>query len=175
MIPDPLHSTSHRNLRPTGIGLALLMLLGGIAYLPAQPGDTPIVIGDGSLTMQSAVPWSSYAGTGTAHSHPQVAKSVTSVEVTMPALDHTIPFKGEQAEVTIVYAGTFTIRLATSPNGKKLVVNTDFGSFRQGGDANHLVHTNATGSISHVTVTRNGAVAFDSAASGHTKVVIHYQ
>jgi hypothetical protein len=176
MTPKHLNLNRTGRRRLTGIVLALLpAILGGTAYLLAQPGDTPIVIGDGSLTMQSAVPWSRFSGTGHAHGHPDATKAVTSVDITMPALSHTVSFSGEKAEVDVTYAGTFNITVATGSNGKKLMVNTDFGSFHQGADANHLVQNNGTGVITHVTVLRNGAVAFDSAASGHTNIVIHYQ
>lgn len=175
MIPKPLTLNSHATLRLTGIVVALLALFGAATYLSAQSGDTPIVIGDGSLTMESAVPWSSFTGAGKAHSHPNAAKSVTSVDISMPALGHTINFDNDQVEVDVTYAGSFPIQVTTGPGGKSLVVNTDFSAFRQGSDANHLSHTNATGTITHVAVLRNGASVFDSNASGHTKVVIHYQ
>jgi hypothetical protein len=163
------------NLRLAGIALALATLLGGAAYLFAQPTDTPIVIGDGSLTMGSAVAWSSFTGTGSTHAHPNANKSITSVDVTMPAMSDTVTFSGEKAEIDVTYAGTFSIKVASGSNGRRLTVNTDFSAFHQGADANHLVHNNATGTITHVTVLRNGTVALDSAASGHTQVVIHYQ
>lgn len=163
------------NPRLAGIALALAAILAGTAFLSAQPRDTPIVIGDGSLTMESAVPWSSFTGTGNSHGHPHVNKSITSVEVSMPSLNHTIAFNGEKAEINVTYADTFSIKVASGAGGRRLTVNTDFSAFRPGADANHLSHSNAAGKITHVTIVRNGTVALDSAASGHTKVVIHYQ
>ena len=49
--------------RGIGIGLALLAVAGILSW--AQGGDTPIVILDGSLTMQSAVPGSNTLGAAT--------------------------------------------------------------------------------------------------------------
>jgi hypothetical protein len=175
MIPNHFNLNVLGNLRRAAIAVALAAILGGTAYMSAQAGDSPIVILDGSLTMQSAVAWSSFTGTGNAHVHPNANKSIGSVEVTMPAMSDTIAFSGEKAEIEVTYADTFSIKVASGSNGKRLTVNTDFSAFRPGADANQLSHTNATGHITHVTVRRNGAVALDSAASGHTKVVIHYQ
>jgi len=163
------------HLRPAAIVLPLLALLSGAVYLAAQPGDTPIVIGDGSLTMQSAVLWSSFTGQGHARTHPHATKSITSVDITMPALRHTVSFSGDQVEVDVTYASTFPITISTTNGGRRLVVDTDFGSFHAGADGNHLVHNNASGTITNVKVKRNGAVVFDSPASGHTTVTIHYQ
>jgi hypothetical protein len=156
--------------------LALLAATLGTAFLWAQPTDTPIVIGDGSLTMASVgVPWSSFTGSGATHGHPNANKSVTSIDVAMPAMSNTVTFNpGEQAEVHVTYAGTFDIDVFTGPSGNKLAVKTDFTQFHAA-DANHLAQNNATGIITHVTILRAGTVAFDSAASGHTVVTVHYK
>jgi predicted secreted protein len=175
MILNHSNLNALRNPRLAGIVLALAAILAGAAFLSAQPRDTPIVIGDGSLTMESAVPWSSFTGTGTSHGHPNAGKSITSVDVTMPALNQTVTFNAEKAEIDVTYADTFGIKVSSGAGGKRLTVNTDFSAFHAGVDSNHLSHNNATGSITHVTIVRNGTVALDSAASGHTKVVIHYQ
>jgi hypothetical protein len=175
MIPNHLYFSSHRNPRLTGIVLAMLGLCVSAAYLSAQPGDTPIVIGDGSLIMESAVPWSSFTGRGSAHAHPQMNRRVTSIDISMPALGHTIYLDHDQVEVEVTYAGSFPIKVTTGPGGRRLVVVTDFAQFRPGPDANRLVHSNGSGVITHVVVRRNGANAFESPASGHTKIVIHYE
>jgi hypothetical protein len=173
MIPKPLTFAPKGNLRPTGIVLALLASLGA-AYLYAQ-GDTPIVIGDGSLTMTSTgIPWSSFIGTGRTHNHPQQNKCVTSIDISMPALSHTITFDHEKVDVTVVYAGNFNIGASTQSNGTHLSITTDFTAFTAT-DANHLSHNNASGHITHLTISRNGTVVFDSNANGHSSITIHYQ
>jgi hypothetical protein len=177
MIPNhlTLKLNSHSILRLTGIVVALLALLASVAFVSAQSGDTPIVIGDGSLTMQSAVPWARFTGKGNTRTHPQSAKSVTSVDISMPALGHTVTFTGDQVEVDIMYAGSFPIKVTSGPGGRNAVVNTDFASFHPGSDGTQLIHNNSTGMITHVAVLRNGTSVFDSAGTGHTKIVIHYE
>ena len=83
-----------RICRGTGIVLALLAVAGVLSW--AQGGDTPIVILDGSLTMQSAVPWNQYSGSGDVRSHPHSGKSVTSVTVTVNGATQTIAFSNQQ-------------------------------------------------------------------------------
>jgi hypothetical protein len=174
MIPNRLNLNSHRNLRLAGILLALLALLGGAAYLFAQ-SDTPIVINDGSLFMESrVVGWPSFRGDDNAHTHPNTASTVNAVDLTVQGASRTITFNNEKVEVDVTCTGSFPIKVTTDSTGKNLAIATNFRSFRRGADDNHLVHTNAAISISHVTVLKNGAQVFDSAANGHSSITIHY-
>jgi hypothetical protein len=176
MIPNRFNLNSRGNLRLTGIVLALLAAIpGGPACLWAQPPETPIIIGDGSLTIESSVPWSSFTGSGAVKAHPHAARPVASVDIAMPAMSHTVTFSGEKTEIDVTYAGSFPIAVLTGNGGKNLAVKTDFSAFHPGADANHLSHNNTGGFITHVTVLRNGTVVFDSSASGHPKIVVHFQ
>jgi hypothetical protein len=153
---------------------AVVLTLAGAMALWAQ--GTPIIIGDGSLTMESqGVPWPNYSTSGNTKSHPRAGQTVTQVAITMPNNNQTIPFSGQQCTITVTYAGT-TIKVDTNPQGKALTVNTDFtGSFHQGANNTILAHNNTTAKISHVTVTKAGQQVFDSGASGGTRIVISYQ
>src|ERR1022692_3941161 len=84
-----------RQQKPRLAGTAAAFLTAAFALCVlgwAQGGDTPIVISDGSLNIQSAVPWSQFAGTGDVKSHPHSTKSVTSIAFTVGGKDQTIAF-----------------------------------------------------------------------------------
>src|ERR1039458_6152801 len=69
-----------KTLSLAGTVAALLLAASALSVLGwAFAGDTPIVIADGSLNIQSAVPWSQYTGTGDIKSHPHTTKSVSSI------------------------------------------------------------------------------------------------
>lgn len=136
-------------------------------------GDTPIVILDGSLTIESAVPWNQFTGNGDQRAHPDTNGQVTSVVATVDGTDHTVTFNNEQCTVDVAYAGT-DIKVATGPNGRGLSFSP-FSAFERGAAAGVMVHRDQNALISHVTVAKTGAPAFDSAAAGGTRVVIHYQ
>lgn len=157
--------------RAAWIVLALLMT--AITGIWAQSGDTPIVILDGSLTIESAVPWNQFTGTGDSRVHPQTGKAVTKVVITMPGKSQTVTFSNQQCTVDITYAGN-DIRFTTGGNGRGLTFSP-FSAFQNGNSPNRLVHKNQDAKISHVTVTKAGAPAFDSNASGGTKITISYQ
>jgi len=135
--------------------------------------DSPITIQDGSLTMQSAVPWSQYTGTGDIRIHPNTNKSVKSVTITMPGTNQVVAFSGQHCIVDITYAAAH-IMFVSGSKGKGLSV-TPFSAFQPGATPNHLAHKNQSEKISHVTVIKEGVQAFDSAAAGGTKIVISYQ
>jgi hypothetical protein len=110
--------------RPLPILLFLAAALGGAAYLRAQD-DSPITISDGSLTLEAAVPWSSFpAGGANTRNHPDAARSVTQVAITMPGKSQTVPFSGQKCTVTVRYVST-TVTVTTGNNGKALQVATD--------------------------------------------------
>ena len=160
--------------RIAGIVLALLMvaLAAGVSVW-AQGGDTPIVILDGSLTMESAVPWNQFRGSGDRRSHPHTGKAVTAVVVTIAGTDKPVAFNNESCTVDITYANSH-IKFTTGNNGKGLSV-TPFSAFQNGDTPNRLAHKNQSAKISHVTVTKAGVKAIDADASGGTKIVISYQ
>jgi hypothetical protein len=137
--------------------------------------DTPITIADGSLTIESAVPWASYSGSGSNMKvHPHTGKSAAKVVIGRPGNNQTVTFSGEKCTVAVRYAST-DITVTTGDDGKGLKVTTDFSSFRDGATPNLLAHNDASSKISHVTVTQGKRTAFDSGASGGTTVTIHYQ
>ena len=156
--------------RATLIVLGLLAVTGVLSW--AQGGDTPIVILDGSLTMQSAVPWNQYTGSGDVRTHPHGGKSVTKVTVTANGATQTIAFSNQQCIVNVTYASQ-DIRVATGANGKGLSVSP-FSAFNTR-TSTILAHKNQNAKISHVTVMKAGARAFDANASGGTKITISYQ
>lgn len=160
-------------VRVAGTVLALLMAPVAAVVNGWASDDTPIVILDGSLTMESAVPWSQFTGTGDVRSHPHAAKSVTGVTITMLGKNRTVTFSGERCTVDITYART-DIKITTGNTGKGLQVRP-FSAFMAGASPNRLAHKNQNAKISHVTVTKQGVTVFDSDASGGTKVVIDYQ
>lgn len=151
-----------------------LAALAAAAY--AWQGDTPIIIGDGSLTMESVgVPWRQFSnGTTRRRGHPHTAKAVTSVEIVSPGNNRTITFAGEHCAVTVHYAST-DIVLETANNGRGLTVSTDFDSFQQGADERHLAHKDAHSKISRVTVVKGNQTVYNATPSGGTKVTVHYQ
>jgi hypothetical protein len=143
--------------------------------------DTPIIITDGSLTMESrGVPWSSYSGVRVnTLAHPHDGKSITLVEIAMPGKNRTVSFSEGKCTVAVRYASTdivVTSRILTSSNiPVGLQVATDFPSFySRGNDGYYLAHLDTTSKISHVTVTRGDQIVFESGASGGTTVTIHY-
>jgi hypothetical protein len=165
----------HRSLTVVLVAL-LAAAIGGCVHMWAQDIDTPIIIADGSLTMESrGVPWASWTSSGSnTKVHPNAGKSVTQVVIAMPGNNRTVTFSGQKCTVAVRYAST-DITVTTGNNGRGLQVTTDFTSFHNGATINHLAHNNATSKISHVTVTQGNQTAFDSNASRDTTVTIHYQ
>ena len=158
------------------------LLFAAVVILLAFPGgspiqaqdDSPVTIADGSLTMDSVTPWTSFTSSGTSSkTHPQTGKAVTQVAITMPGHNQVLTFSGQKCTVAIRYAAT-DITVTTGNNGRGMRVDTDFNSFRAAG-ANRLEHTNRTAKISRVVVTRGNQTLFDNAASGGTKIVISYR
>ncbi|HUI55966.1 MAG TPA: hypothetical protein VLY04_13415 [Bryobacteraceae bacterium] len=165
-----------KELKPRMVGAiaAFLTAALGVCVLGwAQSADTPIVISDGSLTIESAVPWSQYTGTGDIKTHPHTMKSVTKVVVTMPGKNHPESFSGESCRIEIAYASDHIV-INTGTDGKGLMMRP-FSAFRPGDTPNRLVHRNASAKISHVTVTKGTNVVFNSDASGGTRITIDYQ
>ena len=171
------HFTFNRKLcSRTVVFVALLAAaIGGCVHMWAQNIDTPIIIADGSLTIESAVPWASFGGSGqNPRVHPDTGKSVTQVVIAMPGNNRTVTFSGQRCTVAVRYAST-DITVTTGDDGKGLRVLTDFGSFHAGATPRHLAHNDASSKISHVTVTQGNRTAFDSGASGGTTITISYQ
>ena len=173
----PTHFTFNLRSRTVVFVALLAAAIGGCVHMWAQGNnDTPIIIADGSLTMESrGVPWAGYGGSGQdPRVHPHTTKSVTQVVIAMPGNNRTVTFSGQKCTVAVRYAST-DITVATGDNGQGLRIMTDFGSFHAGATPSHLAHNNANAKISRVTVTRGNQIAFDSAASGGTTVTIGYQ
>ena len=85
------------------------------------------------------------------------------------AEDHTILLEG----LTALLAPGFGV-VATAGDGSGLTVSP-FSAF-QAPNGNTIRHRNQNVHISHVTVTKAGAQAFDAAvAGGGTQITIHYQ
>lgn len=156
------------------LSLALVSLwIAGLTW--AQSSDTPIIISDGSLTMESrGVAWSRFTGTGGTRSHPNAGKAVTSVDVTTNGSTQTINFNNEPCTVTVRYAAT-NIVVATGNNGRGLRVSTDFTSFHRGASDNHLAHNDTGNHISAVSVRKGSQAVFSANPNGGTQIVIHYQ
>src|SRR5579872_6349238 len=91
--------------RPAILALALLAAL-ACAALWAQD-DSPIVITDGSLTIESRAPWPSYKTIdATTKAHPDGNRKVASVSITMPGTSKTVNFSNQQCTVQLRYAAT---------------------------------------------------------------------
>jgi len=154
---------------------AVVALLSAAGVVGWAAGDTPIVILDGSLTIQSAVPWNQFKGAGDRKSHPNAGGAITSVVVTIGGKDQTVACNNQPCQVDVTYAGTDIEVASGGDNGKGLTVSP-FSAFQNGSSANELVHKNRTAHIAHVTVSKAGAKVIDAAGSGAgTKVTIHYQ
>jgi len=170
------HTPLNLHLRTLLAMLALLaLLLGAAFFLGAQGSDTPIIISDGSLTIDATVPWAGFRDVdATTKSHPQAARSVTKVVVTTGGNSQTFNFSGQKCTVAVRYAAT-DIVVSTDNTGKALQIKTDYQSFRPGASSNLLAHTNPNAKISSVKVTRGTQTVFTATPSGGTKVAISYQ
>ena len=170
--------TTHLTFNPTlrSLTVVFVALLAAAIMWAQGANDTPIIIADGSLTIESrGVPWANWGGAGTnTRVHPNAGKSVAQVVVDMPGNNQTLPFSGQQCTVAVRYA-TIDITVTTGNNGQGLRVTSDFGSFHAGATTSHLAHNNATAKISRVRVTRGNQVVFDGTASGGTTVTISYR
>ena len=161
-------------LRQGGIILAFLTatLAAGVGAW-AQSGDTPIIISDGSLRLESAVPWSQFTGSGDIRTHPHTDKSAMQVEVVLGGQNHPVDCAGGPCTVDITYASAHIV-IGTGASGKGISMRP-FSAFRQGETPNMLLHNNASSKISHLKITKGSAVAFESDASGGTRITIHYR
>jgi hypothetical protein len=166
MISTPL------KLSLTTAALLLLALLAG-SLIQAQD-DAPITISDGSLKIESAVPWANFSNPdGRTKVHPHTGKAVTQVAIAMPGHNQVLAFSGQKCTVTVTYAKTDVV-VTTGNNGRGVRINTDFSSFRNS-SANVLEHNTRTAKISRVVVARGNQNIFDNTASGGTKIVISYK
>ncbi|MBZ5625044.1 MAG: hypothetical protein LAQ69_41030 [Acidobacteriia bacterium] len=170
------HTPLHLHLRTLlTIPVLLAVLLGGVLFLLAQGSDTPIIISDGSLTIDATVPWTGFRAVNTTtKAHPHTTKSVTKVVVTAGGNTQTFTFSSQKCTVAVRYAAT-DIVVSTNNSGKGLQIKTDYGSFRPGASSNLMAHTNPDEKISSVTVTRETQTLFAATPSGGTKISISYQ
>lgn len=169
MIPVHFNLTHKRQI----LLLSFLLALLAAALVWAQ-SDTPITIGDGSLTIESAVPWASFnAPDAKTKIHPHTTKSVRSVVITSPGKNGNVAFNSQRCEVFVSYAPA-DVTVSTGPQGQNLRVVTAFDQF-QPTSPTQLRHPHATAKISHVRVLRDGQSQYDQDVSGRTTIVIHYQ
>lgn len=156
------------------LALALASLwIAGLSW--GQGSDSPIIISDGSLTMESrGIAWSRFTGSGGTRRHPNANKAVTSVDVTTNGSTQTINFNNQPCAVTVRYGAT-NILVETDNNGRALSVSTDFTAFHRGASDNHLAHNDTTNHITAVTVRRSSQTVLTANPNGGTQVVIHYQ
>jgi len=160
---------------PVLLAVIVAVLPGGALFLRAQGSDTPIIISDGSLTIDATVPWTGFRDDdATTKSHPHNAKSVTKVVVTAGGNTQTFDFSSQKCTVAVRYAAT-DIVVSTDNGGKALRIKTDYGSFRKGASDNLMAHTNPSAKISRVTVTRGAQTVFTATPSGGTKISISYR
>ena len=154
---------------------AVVALLSAAGVAGWAAGDTPIVILDGSLTIQSAVPWNQFKGSGDKRTHPNGGGSITKVVVTLSGKDQTVDCSNGPCAVDVTYAGTDIQVTSGGSNGKGLTFSP-FSAFQNGSSANELAHKNRNAHITHVTVSKAGAKVVDAAGAGPgTKVTISYQ
>src|SRR5579863_1254612 len=119
---------THTRLFPS---LMLTLLALWIAGLSWAQGDTPIIISDGSLTLESrGAPWPQWSTGGTRH-HPNAGKTVASVDLMVNGQSRTINSNGQPWTVTVQYLGT-TVTVATGAGVQGLQVTTNFTAFHQG-------------------------------------------
>ncbi len=137
-------------------------------------GETPIIITDGSLTMESAVPWTDFTGSDSEHTltHPHGDKSVRQVSVTISGQNQIVPVDGQKCHVAVQYGPT-AVTVTTGPDGKGLDVSTDFASFQRD-QPNLMAHKDKGHKISHVTVSSGDKKRVDQSAAGGTRIEIAY-
>jgi hypothetical protein len=162
-----------KQMRLSAGAVVALLSAAGVAGWAAA--DTPIVILDGSLKMQSKVPWNQFKGAGDTKSHPNAGGSITSVVVTLNGKDQTIDCNKVRCTVDVTYAGTDVQVAGAGANGKGLTVSP-FSAFQNGSSANELVHKNQNAHIAQLTVSRAGVKVVNTANPGAgTQVTVHYQ
>ena len=151
------------------------LLLAAAVFLNAQGSDVPIIISDGSLTIDATVSWAGFLNAGAnKKAHPQAAKTVSKVVVTVGGKTQTFSYSNQLCKVAVKYAGT-DIVVVTDNSGKALQIQTDFKAFQAGAKPNLLAHTDTHQKISSVTITRGADTVFTAAPSGGTKIAISYQ
>ena len=150
-----------------------MSLLAGVGFTLRAQGDSPIIISNGSLHIESAAAWSQFKTQGNTKTHPDPTRSVPSIDLTMDGNARTLSIGGQSCQLSVQYGGT-TLTVATGANGKGLSVTTDFSSFR-GSDGNHLDHMNPSQKISSIAVTKSGANVFQGSPTGAVRIVVHYR
>lgn len=160
-----------------------LVLTGAIAALVAASGhlsafaaDTPIIISDGSLKLNSATPWAEYITQNQRRRvHPAQGKRVSSVEVRLAGnRNTTVTFDNQQCEVSVTYAST-EIVVSTNPSGRNVGIDTDWSTLQPGSSPNELQHSNQGSRISRITVRQNGSTVLDEQPNGGSQVIVHYE
>ncbi|MBZ5727481.1 MAG: hypothetical protein LAP87_21100 [Acidobacteriia bacterium] len=137
-------------------------------------GETPIIIHDGSLTLESAVPWKDFTGSGHSKVHPHTHKQVRQVSIDVAGQSQTVTVEGKKCAVAVQY-GPSAVTVTTGPDGKGLHVETDFASFQDGATPNLLAHKETDHKISHVKVACGNETPVDQNVSGGTRIEISYR
>lgn len=136
--------------------------------------DVPVIITDGSMTIDSAVPWANYnSPDASTKVHPDAVRTVTRVAITMRGHNQTIPFANQKCAVTVSYASQ-NFDFTTGGNGKGLRVSGPLNSLQQA-TPNQLAHRTTNQKISRVVVKQGNQTVFDNTAAGGTRVVISYR
>ncbi len=153
-----------------------LLALAGSGRLLAQSGDTPIIISDGSLKMNSAVPWAQFAQQSSRRRvHPAGGKRIASVELVVEGnISTSVQFNNQQCEVTFRYASANFV-LFTNPTGRNLRIDADWGDLQPGATPNDLQHADQSSKISRVVIKRGGSTVLDQSPSGGTRITLHYE
>jgi hypothetical protein len=151
-----------------------LSLLAGVRFTLRAQGDSPIIISNGSLHIESAVPWSQFTGQGNTKAQPDANRSVPSIDLTLGSDARTLSIAGQSCQVQVQYGST-TLTVATGANGKGLSVTTDFSSFRARSDGVHLDHVNGNQTISSIAIAKAGTNIFQGSPTGAVRIVVHYQ
>lgn len=148
------------NVRAALLALAALALI-GTAFAQLGSGDPPIIIGDGSLVIQSPRGrWAQWrADSPTERAFPNADLGIASLRIESPGNDTTVDLSGRASLVTVT-SGSTTLDVLTIANGAAIrmrVRGRRFGDFEESEDGQTLTLRD-TGSISAIQVRRAGQV-----------------
>lgn len=147
-------------------------------------GYSPIIIGDGSLRIESSdFPWAKYGriqGLRHRRGHPDRARKVGSIEVaTAGSAPRQFSYQQGQAWRVIIRYDVTTLTVSTNPNGRQLEIRSETDTepnaaledlFDPGATPNVLEHKNRNAKISRVNVQGNDVPLGGSG----TVITIHY-
>lgn len=148
------------NARAALFALAALALAGA-AFAQLGSGDPPIIIGDGSLVIQSPRGgWAQWrAESPNERAFPNADLGIGSLRIESPGNDATVDLSGRAALVTVT-SGSTTLDVLTFANGAGIRMRMRgkrFADFEASEDGRTLT-LRGTGSISAIQVRRAGQV-----------------